>query len=129
MARLPATAAPHLEAQRENIAYERRLGQIENGRGADLQTEVDRHLHTPATSGYWLMTAAAIALQKTDMPTAVGVLTKARAVFTPGLFDTLVSDYFFRSFAYRPEMNAFAVASPSNRPQARRASMDYFLDP
>ena len=75
------------------------------------------------------MTAAAVALQKADMPVAVDALTRARATFAPEQFDALVSDYFFRSFAYRPEMNAFAVTAASNRPPARRSSMDYFLDP
>ncbi len=128
-ARLPATASPYVEAQREYIAYERRLSQIESGHEADLQTELDQGLHARAPSGYWLMTAAAIALQRTDLPTAVDALTKARAVFPPGQFDALVSDYFFRSYAYHTEMNAFAVAATSDRPQIRRSSMDYFLDP
>ncbi len=129
LTRLPATASPYVEAQREYINYERRLSQIENGHEADVRSELDQHLHAPDPSGYWLMTAAAIALQKTDMPGAVDALNKARTVFPPGQFDALIGDYFFRSFAYRPEMNAFAVAASANLPQARRSSMDYFLDP
>ena len=129
LARLPATASPYAHAQREYIAYERRLSQVENGRGADLALELGKGLATPAPSGYWLLTAAAVALQKGDMPAAVSALKKAQATFPPEQLGGLLSDYFFHSFAYHPETIAFLVPSTPRQSQARRLSMDDFVDP
>ena len=129
LARLPATASPYANAQRDYIAYERRLSQVENGREADLEPELDKQLTVPAPSGYWLLTAAAAALQKGDMPASVDALKKAQATLPPEQFGILLGDYFFHSFAYHPEMNAFLVSSTPGQLQARRLSMDYFLDP
>ena len=129
LALLPITSSPYAEAQREYVAYEQRLSQVEAGREADLKPELDRRSNLPATSGYWLLTAAAVSLQKGDVPSAIAALQKARAAFSPEQFSVLLRDYFFRSFAYHPEMNAFlAPISPTQR-RANRLSMDYFVDP
>lgn len=129
LARLPSNAAAYPAAQREYIAYLLRLTQLEAGREADVSPELDRQLNAPAPSGYWLLTAAAAALQKGDMTSAVDALKKARASFPPELFSSLLDDYFFRSFSSHSEMNAFLNnPSPSER-LAKQASMEYFIDP
>ena len=129
LSRLPVTTAPSVEAQREYIAYEQRLTQIEEGRQAELQPELDQYLGAPAPSGYWLMTAAAVALEKRDMPGAADALKKAQVVFPPDQFRTLLADYFFHSFASRPELKVFPMTSTPEQLQARQLSMDYFIDP
>jgi tetratricopeptide (TPR) repeat protein len=127
LTRLPAIGSPEVEDQRDYIAYELRLSQVESG--VDLQPEIAKHLAAPAPSGYWLLTAAVAALQKGDTPAAAAAFQKARAALDPREFRDLMGDYFFRSFSDHPEMNDFLVPlSPAER-EARWRSMEYFIDP
>ena len=129
LARMPIATSPYLVAQHEYIAYERRLCQVENGKVDDLAPELEQHLGQPAPSGYWRLTAAAVALEKGDMPAAVDALTKAQTMFTPVQFGALLSDYFFHAFAYHPELNAFLTATTPEQKKARLLGMDYYVDP
>lgn len=126
--RLPV-APPATTGQREFLAFHQRLTQVENGKDADFKTELDAHLAVPNPSGYTLLTAAAVALQKGEMTAAVDDLKKAQAVLSPENFDALVGDYFFRAYAYRAEMAPFLPPASPGREQARRLRMDYFIDP
>lgn len=127
--RIDPAASPYAEPQREYIAYARRLSLVENGRETELQPELGQRLAAPAPSGYWLLTGAAAALQKGDLPAAVDILEKARAVLSPDHFRVLLDDYFFRSFAHHPEITPFLSPSTPEQQQARLLSMDYFVDP
>lgn len=127
--RVDLAATPYAEPQREYIAYARRLSLAESGREAELQPELDQRLAAPAPSGYWLLTKAAVCLQKQDMPGAVDALQKARAVLAPEHFRALLSDYYFRSFSPRPEIVPFLTTFTPEQQQARVWSMDYFVDP
>ena len=127
--RLPNTTGASTASQREYLAYEARLSQVENGHGAGLKAETDQHLKAPAPSAYWLLTAAALALQDGTIPPAVDALTKARAVFPPEQFSALLGDYFFRTFSYHPEMSAFLIQPTPEQQKARQLGMDYFIDP
>ncbi len=126
--RLPV-GAPSSEGERDYLAYKTRLTQVELGREADFKSELAQHLAEPMPGGYWLLTGAAAALQKNDLPTVVDLLTKARTMFSPEQFTTLLEDYFFRAAAYHPEMNAFLTPSSPEHLQGRRLRMDYFVDP
>lgn len=127
--RIDLAASPYAEPQREYIAYARRLSLVENGREAELQPELDQRLAAPAPAGYWLLTGAAAALQRGDVPAAAETLKKARVILSPEHFRVLVDDYFFRSFSHRPEMAAFLTPLTPEQQQARLLSMDYFVDP
>lgn len=127
--RIDLAASPYAESQREYIAYVRRLSLVENGRDAEFQPELEERLAAPAPSGYWLLTGAAAALQKGNLPAAVSALEKARTALSPEHFAVLLGDYFFRSFDHRPEMTPFLTPFTPEQQQARLLSMDYFVDP
>ncbi len=126
--RLPVEA-PNAAPEREYVAFKRRLSLVELGRDAEFKAELDQRLNDPAPSGYWLLTGAAVALQKKDMPTAVDLLKKAQGAVAPTQFTALMEDYFFRAFAYQPEMIAFLGASTSDESQKRQMGREYFIDP
>ncbi len=129
IARLDVNATAYAEPQREYIDFARRLSLIEVGRGGELQAEINGRLAAPAPSGYWLLTAAAQALQKGDVPAAADALGKARAVLAPEQFRSLLGDYFFRSFSQHAEIDPFLYSSTPEERKARAMSMNYFLDP
>ena len=129
LTRLPTSPDASTLAQREYLAYETRLTQVESGHGADLQAEIDRHLGAPAPSAYWLLTAAARALQDRNVPPAVDALTKARALLPGEEFTALLGDYFFQTFSFHPELNAFFPVATPEQQKARLLRMDYFIDP
>lgn len=121
--------SPADEEVRAYLAYQRRLTQAENGHDADFQPELAQHLAEPAPSPYWLLTAAAVALQKNSLPTAIAALQRARTALPTERFAALMDDYFFRSYSHLPEVASFLSANTPERQQARRASMEYFIDP
>ena len=127
--RLPVNALPDNEARREYLSYKERLTLVEIGRGAEFKVDLAQHLNVAAPAPEWLLTAAAVALQKGDMPAAVDALKKAQAALPAGQFAERMEDYFFRSFAYHPEMNPFLVALTPEQQQARQLGMDFFIDP
>ena len=127
--RLAPGTLPESEARREYLSYEQRLTLVENGRDGDFKEDLAAHLTTPSPAPEWLLTAAAVALQKGDMSAAVDALKKAQAVLPPARFDARMSDYFFRSFAYHPEMNAFLSIPTPDQQNLRQQGMDFYIDP
>ena len=87
-------------------------------------------LTAPQPTGYWLLTAAAYALQHGDLAGAADALKKARVALPPETYVGLTNDYFFHNFASRPEL---AALLPADTPQAREQPfvkrMGYFVDP
>ena len=75
--RLPI-GQPSVEARREDLEFKVRLTQIEAGKDDELKAAIDERLQQPLPSGYWLLTAAAYALQHNDM-TAAASRAPARA--------------------------------------------------
>ena len=127
--RLPVNALPETLARREYFSYKERLTLVEIGRTAEFNDDLVQHLKAAVPTPEWLLTAAAVALQKGDMPTAVDALKKAQAVLPAGQFAARMGDYFFRSFTYHPEMNPLLVALTPEQQQARQLRMDFFIDP
>ena len=128
MTRLPVRSLDP-SRQRDYLTFQMHLTQVEIGREAEFKAELDQALAAPDVSGYTLLTAAAVALQKGDLPAATDAMKKAQAVLSPGDFDALVGDYFFRSFAYRAEMSPFLPPASLERTHAKELRMDYFVDP
>ena len=126
--RLPESEAES-ESLRECAAFKLRMAQIELGRDAEIKPEIDDHLRQPAPGGYWLLTAAAFALQHGDMPGAADALQKTRNALPPGQYAALTDDYFFHGFAERPEMANFLSIPSAEAKQRRRMEMVYFVDP
>ena len=127
LARVPADAEN--ESLRQCIALKSRLASIELGKGAQFKSELEDQLKAPAPSGYWLLTAAALALQENRTPDAVDPLQKAKAALSAVQFDDLSSDYFFRAYAVRPELASLLLPEDSERKKARRKTGTYFIDP
>ena len=121
--------SPTDEGVRAYLAYKQRLTQVEGGRDADFQAELARRLAEPVPAPYWLLTDAAVALQKNALPAAVAALQKARAALSAEDFATLMDDYFFRSYAHLSQIAPFLPAATPERQQARNVSMEYFIDP
>ncbi len=126
--RLPEGEAES-ESYRECAGLKLRLAQIELGRDADVKPDLDTHLHTPAPGGYWLLTAAAFALQHNDFPGATDALQKARAALPAGQFSALIDDYFFHLYALKPELTALLTPPAPSTKQQKTARMVYFVDP
>ncbi len=126
--RLPE-GAPESESQRECAGLKMRLAQIELGRDADVKPDLDAHLREPAPGGYWLLTAAAFALQHNDIPGATDALQKARAALPAGQYSALLDDYYFHTYALKPELTALLSPATPETKQQRTASMVYFIDP
>ena len=127
--RLPVNHLPDTLARREFLSYEQRLTLVENGREAEFKDDLAQQLNAPSPPPEWLLTVAAVALQKGNMPTAVEDLKKAQVVLSPEQFTVRMGDYFFRSFSYHPEMNAFLTRLTPDQQKARQQSMDFYLDP
>ena len=117
--RLPEDT-PESESQRECASLKMRLAQIELGRDADVKPDLDAHLREPAPGGYWLLTAAAFALQHNDIPGATDALQKARAVLPAGQYSALLDDYYFHTYALKPELTALLSLRRRRKPDSRR---------
>lgn len=126
--RLPE-GAPESESQREVTALKLRLAQIELGQDSEVKAGIDEHLHAPSPGGYWLLTAAAYALQHNDIAGATDALQKARAALPGGQYSALLDDYYFHSFALRPELATVLAPPASASKKDKLARMVYFIDP
>ncbi len=126
--RLPE-GTPENESQRECAALKMHLAQIELGHDSEIKPEIDAHLHEPSPGGYWLLTAAAFALQHNDIPGATDALQKARAVLPAARYAALLDDYYFHTFALKPELATILAPSAQNTKQQKLARMVYFVDP
>ena len=117
------------ESQRECAAFKLRLAQIELGQDAEVKPQIDNHLRQPSPGGYWLLTAAAFALQHGDVPGATDAFQKARDALPTGQYALLTDDYFFHGFAEKPELVNFLPATSAEAKQKKRTQMTYFVDP
>ena len=126
--RLPAGEAES-ESQRDCAAFKLRLAQIELGHDSEIKPDIDNQLRQPSPSGYWLLTAAAFALQHGDMHGAVDAFQKARDALPTGQYAALTDDYFFHSFAEKPELTDSLPVPSAEAKQQRKAKMVYFVDP
>ena len=128
--RLPV-GVPGTESQRNEAEYKLNLTQIEMGQNdEDVKAAINDHLKNPVPSGYWLLTAAAYAMQHDDMATAADDLQKARRLFSPEIYTALASDYFLHSFAGHDEVSSYLNVGPAaSRAQQLQPRMGYFIDP
>lgn len=129
LTRLPLGVVETL-SQRDEIAYKIRLTQIEAGQDQEVKAALDGHLNQPRPEGYWLLTAAAYALQHGDMAAAGDALRRAREALPAASYAELTNDYFYHNFSGRKEI---AGLLPADTPQVRQAPfvprMGYFIDP
>ncbi len=126
--RLP-TGQPEVESLRDCINLKERLSLVEQGRDGELQAEMAEQLKAPVPSGYWWLTAAAVALQHQNLEEAAGFLGKARETLGAAQFDALLNDYFFRAFADRKELAGFFPADPAARRARLIPTMTYSVEP
>ena len=126
--RLPENDAES-ESQRECAAFKMRLALIELGHDAEVKPDIDNHLRQPSPGGYWLLTAAAFALQHGDIPGAVDALQKARDALPSGQYAALTDDYFFHGFAEKPELSHVLSIPSAQAKQKAKTTMTYFVDP
>ncbi len=101
------TGQPEFASLRECIGLKERLCAVEQGHEGEFRTEMDEQLRSPSPSGYWLLTAAAVALQHQDLPAAAGFLGRARGTLGTEQFNALLNDYLFRTQADRKELAEF----------------------
>jgi tetratricopeptide (TPR) repeat protein len=127
LVRIPSE--PMFDTQREWVAFKLRLAQIEVGQTADLQADIDAHLQVSPLSGYWLMTAAAAALQAGDQLAATVALDKAKSALTPEQFKGLLNDYFFRAYATLDRMGPYYTDNPAIMQRKQKSRTAYFIDP
>ena len=120
-----------IESLREEVEFKINLTRIELGTDdADLTAAITEHLKTPMPNGYWLLTAAAYALQHGDMATAADDFRKARSTLSADAYTVLTNDSFLRSFAGNDEIAAFLnVGSAASRARLLQPRMGYFIDP
>ena len=125
--RVPA-GQPELASLRECINFKLRLCAAERGQEAEFQTDMDEQLKAPAPSGYWLLTAAAVALQHQNLPTAADLLGRARAALGPASFESLLNDYLFRAYSDRKELAEF-FPEPTTRRAKLLPTMAHAIEP
>ncbi len=101
------TGRPEFASLRECIGLKLRLCAVEQGQEGTLQAETDEQLKSSSPSGYWLLTAAAIALQHQDWTAAAGLLGRARGALGAEQFNALLNDYLFRAQADHKEIAEF----------------------
>ena len=130
LTRLPA-GQPDAESLRGEVEFKINLTRIELGKDEEeMKAAVAEHLKNPAPTGYWLLTAAANAMQHGDMATAAGDLRRARGTLSPENYTVLTNDYFLRGFAERDEVSALLnPGSAASRAQFLQPRTGYFIDP
>lgn len=129
LARLPV-GQPGVASQRSEIELKINLSQIESGKDDDVKTAIDTRLKDSPVSGYWLLTAAAYALQHGDAAGAAVDLLTARATLSADVYAALTNDYFFHNFAHHKEVESLLpVDTPAARQTPFLPQMGYFLDP
>ncbi len=123
------TGQPEHESLRECIGLKARLCAVEEGQDEKFQAELAERLKEPVPSGYWLLTAAASALQHKNLPEAAGFLGRARDALGKEQFDELLNDYFFRAYADRKELADFFPSDPAARRAKLLPTMTYSIEP
>ena len=126
--RIP-TGQPEAESLRDCINLKQRLTLIEQAREGEFQDKLTSQLAVPQPSGYWLLTAAAVALQHKNLPDAAGFLGRARDALGAVTFDEFLNDYFFRADADRKELADFFPSDPAARGAGLLPTMAYTVEP
>ncbi len=92
-----------LNPSRELIAFRRRLLLIERGREAELDAKAYQAAFAqPSPPADWILTAAAVALQRQDPETGARWLRSARAVMPWREYVERIDDFFFRNHIDEP---------------------------
>ena len=125
--RIPAEA--EFTEQREWVALKLRLAQLESGHRDAFASGLEAQMKSLAPSGYWSLTAAAVALQDGDIAVAANWLASAKAFLGPERFSVLLGDYFFRAFADRTELAPYFAGTAEVRQRQALSSTVYFIDP
>ncbi len=123
------TGQPEAESLRQCINLKQRLTLTEQARDGEFQAEMDEALKAPQPSGYWLLTAAAVALQHKNLAQAAGDLGRARDALSTATFNELLNDYFFRAYADRKELADFFPPDPAARRARLQPTMTYTVEP
>jgi uncharacterized protein YeeX (DUF496 family) len=98
-------AKPNRFPSRETIEFRRRLLLIESGRESELDAKAyNAAFAQPSPSGDWLLTAAAVALQRKDAETAARWLRAAREAMPWPDYVERIDDYFFRIHTDEPNL-------------------------
>lgn len=128
-ARALERARPGRSPSAGSIAFRRRLLLIEGGRESEVDAGADQtELAKPTPSGDWLITAAAVALQRRDPAGAAQWLQRARAAMPSREYLERIDDYFFRVHAGRPELKGL-FPTTAERAQIVADTRPVLVDP
>jgi hypothetical protein len=127
--RARALARPGRIPSRETIEFHRRLLLIESGREAELDAQAYQAAFAqPAPPADWLLTAAAVALQRKDVETGARWLRAARAAMPWNDYVGRMDDYFFRNHADEPGMKDL-LPTQAERARLHAAAPPILKDP
>lgn len=126
--RIP-TGQPENESLRECVNLKLRLALLEQGHESEFQDQLTEQVKAPSPSGYWLLTAATVALQHKNLSDAAAFLGRARDALGATQFDSLLNDYFFRAYADRKELADFFPPDPAARRAKLVPTMTYTVEP
>ncbi len=90
----------------ELFNFKLRLARIEAGHDQSFDSELTNSLAKAPVTGDWLLLAAARDLNRGAFPAAAGHLRDAAHLLAPEVFNVLVQDFAFQSYATRPEVAA-----------------------
>jgi len=126
----PAEAVDHYrQAVRANpqeplFAFKLRLARVEAGAGAAVEAETREQLALEAPTGDWLMTAAAINLQRNETAEAAKMLGYAAAAMQPQMFFAMLQDPAFATHAEEAEIRPFYQVEVLDGPPPEDAAPD-----
>lgn len=90
-----------------------RLTQIELGEDQSITTEMAAKLKDSPQPLDWVLTAAAVEMQRGNFPAAAGFLDQARALHGEHVVLRELQDVFFKKFAHEAELSRFFESPPS----------------
>jgi tetratricopeptide (TPR) repeat protein len=106
-----AQSRPASPADAEFIAFKCRLAKIEAGRESEFAAELEGKLKLDPVPAYWLLTAAAQEVQRTDFPAAARFLQKVARILPADELNQQMRDYFFTPLAARKEFAPYFARS------------------
>ncbi len=112
----------------DTIAFKLRLALIEAGNVDEVFGATTDALAISPPAPEWLLTAAALALQKNEVVTAVQWLDKAKGVMDKEEFQARVDDYYFRKQTASGTLQAYRLTD-AERALRRATSWEFFIDP
>lgn len=118
-----ALIRPGIDAETDYLAYKLRLAKIEAGRDSEVESELAERLKGNPTAGSWLLTAAALRLQRGKPAEAAGFLQQATRQMQPEDYNSYLRDFFFVPYSRAQEVAPYFIrkAIPAPDPVALKS--------